>query len=113
MGVEKAQEQRHAEPGVELDAAFEVRFEGGAARDHVECAGACLGLLLHGTGNYPSGSEIDVTLVYGDYYFVEALARYKAAHVTPVPTVHLIGIFSLGLALVSIGLRAQRVRSGR
>ncbi|MGH8902775.1 MAG: glycoside hydrolase family 88 protein [Egibacteraceae bacterium] len=32
-------------------------------------------ILLHGTGNKPSNDEVDVSLVYGDYYFVEALMR--------------------------------------
>lgn len=35
------------------------------------------GLLLHGTSNYPQGSNIDVPLIYGDYYFVEGIARLK------------------------------------
>ncbi|WP_230193341.1 glycoside hydrolase family 88 protein [Paenibacillus sp. CECT 9249] len=35
------------------------------------------GLLLHGTSNYPQGTNIDVSLIYGDYYFVEGLARLK------------------------------------
>ncbi len=34
-------------------------------------------LLMHGTGAYPLNSEIDVPLIYGDYYYLEALARYK------------------------------------
>lgn len=33
-------------------------------------------LLKHGVGNYPACSEIDVPLVYADYYFLEALLRY-------------------------------------
>lgn len=41
-------------------------------------------ILLHGTGNKPRGKEVDVSLVYGDYYFVEALMRLlhsdKTAH---------------------------------
>ncbi|GKX31451.1 glycosyl hydrolase family 88 [Vallitalea longa] len=36
------------------------------------------GLLRGGTFNYPKGLGIDVSLIYGDYYFVEALARLKA-----------------------------------
>ena len=34
-------------------------------------------LLLHATGNKPAGREIDVPLVYADYYLVEALLRYR------------------------------------
>ncbi len=33
-------------------------------------------LLLHAVGNHPANGEIDVSLIYGDYYFVEALTRY-------------------------------------
>lgn len=32
-------------------------------------------LLLHSTGHYPGGDEIDVPLSYADYYYLEALAR--------------------------------------
>ena len=32
-------------------------------------------LLLHSTGNFPSHDEIDVPIVYADYYYLEALAR--------------------------------------
>jgi hypothetical protein len=40
------------------------------------------GILLHGTGNPPqiSNPEVNVSLVYGDYYFVEALTRYAEAY---------------------------------
>lgn len=34
-------------------------------------------LLMHSTGALPQKSEIDVPLIYADYYFVEALLRYK------------------------------------
>lgn len=34
-------------------------------------------LLKHSTGNLPSGREIDVPLIYADYYFLEALLRYQ------------------------------------
>jgi unsaturated chondroitin disaccharide hydrolase len=34
-------------------------------------------LLMHSTGAYPLNSEIDVPLVYADYYYLEALGRYK------------------------------------
>lgn len=34
-------------------------------------------LLLHSTGHYPHGSEIDVPINYADYYFLEAVSRRK------------------------------------
>lgn len=34
-------------------------------------------LLMHSTGAYPLDSEIDVPLVYADYYYLEAMLRYK------------------------------------
>lgn len=34
-------------------------------------------LLLHSTGALPFNNEIDVPLIYADYYYLEALARYK------------------------------------
>ena len=33
--------------------------------------------LLHSTGHYPDGSEIDASIVYADYYYIEALHRLK------------------------------------
>jgi hypothetical protein len=35
-------------------------------------------LLKHATGHKPAGTEIDVPLNYADYYFLEALLRFKA-----------------------------------
>jgi len=34
-------------------------------------------LLMHCVGSIPHNSEIDVPLVYADYYFLEALSRYS------------------------------------
>ncbi|WP_309119766.1 glycoside hydrolase family 88 protein [Paenibacillus sp.] len=34
------------------------------------------GLILHGTSHYPEGRNIDVPLIYGDYYFVEGLSQW-------------------------------------
>ena len=33
--------------------------------------------LDHSTGNKPAGSEIDASIIYADYYYLEALLRYK------------------------------------
>jgi len=35
-------------------------------------------LLLHSTGNFPKHSEVDAPLNYADYYFLEALLRFRA-----------------------------------
>lgn len=34
-------------------------------------------ILMHSVGSYPDQSEVDVPLTYADYYFLEALLRYK------------------------------------
>lgn len=34
-------------------------------------------ILMHSVGNLPKGTEVDVPLTYADYYYVEALVRYK------------------------------------
>lgn len=33
--------------------------------------------LLHSTGHKPAGSEIDASIIYADYYYIEALLRLK------------------------------------
>jgi len=33
--------------------------------------------LMHSTGHHPAGSEIDASIIYADYYYLEALLRYK------------------------------------
>lgn len=35
-------------------------------------------LIQHCVGHLPAGTEVDVSLTYADYYFTEALIRYKA-----------------------------------
>ena len=32
-------------------------------------------LLLHSTGHHPAGSEVDASIIYADYYYMEALLR--------------------------------------
>ena len=34
--------------------------------------------LMHSTGHHPAGSEIDASIIYADYYYLEALIRMKA-----------------------------------
>ncbi len=33
--------------------------------------------LLHATGHWPAGSEVDASIIYADYYYIEALLRLK------------------------------------
>lgn len=33
--------------------------------------------LLHSTGHHPNGTEIDASIIYADYYYLEALLRMK------------------------------------
>ena len=37
----------------------------------------CDSFLLHSTGHHPAGKEIDYSIVYADYYFIEALLRLR------------------------------------
>ena len=34
-------------------------------------------ILKHGVGNFPKKADIDVPLIYGDYYYLEAMSRYQ------------------------------------
>ena len=38
---------------------------------------SCEGILRGGTGNKPENFHIDVSLIYGDYFYVEAMAKMK------------------------------------
>ncbi len=41
--------------------------------------------LLHSTGHYPNGSEIDYAIIYADYYYLEALLRlHKLENKPPI-----------------------------
>lgn len=33
--------------------------------------------LMHSTGHHPAGSEIDASIIYADYYYIEALTKLK------------------------------------
>ncbi|GGH01986.1 glycoside hydrolase family 88 protein [Mucilaginibacter phyllosphaerae] len=44
-------------------------------------------LLKHSVGHFPAGTEVDVPLTYADYYFVEAMKRYKALQANKEPAI--------------------------
>ena len=45
---------------------------------YLNAAGSAHGFLLsHSVGHKPKGSQVDVPIIYADYYFLEALLRYR------------------------------------
>ena len=42
-----------------------------------QCGGTSVAFLRHSTGHHPAGTEIDASIIYADYYYFEALLRYK------------------------------------
>lgn len=42
-----------------------------------QAAGKSPAFLLHATGHKPGNSEVDASIIYGDYYYLEALLRLK------------------------------------
>lgn len=76
------------------------------------------GILLHGVGHYPAGQEVDVSLIYGDYYFIEAVRRFKQQPVPPssgvwfsrfnfVDAVRTLGTSNTGVQTVEFDLTPQ------
>ena len=50
-----------------------------SAPEYKAAAGTNGGFLIkHCVGHKPAGTEVDVPLTYADYYFVEAMIRYKS-----------------------------------
>ncbi len=58
------------------NAAFNILTTLGS-NDYLAESSNSSGILLHGVGNHNSNSEVDVSLIYADYYFIEALLRYQ------------------------------------
>ena len=54
-----------------------VRLLEGLARDYLARDPAHRGLLLHGCYSKPHKIGADAAVVFGDYYFVEAIARLQ------------------------------------
>jgi unsaturated chondroitin disaccharide hydrolase len=58
--------------------AAETMLQSLAAAPYLAAPGTNGGFIIeHGVGHLPAKSEVDVPLTYGDYYYVEALKRYK------------------------------------
>ncbi len=60
-----------------LEAAEEIIVSLSAANYHAVVGSNGGFLLLHRVGNLPGRTEVDMPLTYADYYFVEAMLRYR------------------------------------
>jgi hypothetical protein len=60
-----------------LDAAEQIIVSLSSSNYHAVVGANGGFLLMHSVGNLPGRSEIDAPLSYADYYFVEAMLRYK------------------------------------
>ena len=68
-----------AEKSARYLAAAEKMLRSLASDEYLAAESEALGFLLkHSTGHKMGKSEIDVPLTYADYYFLEALMRWKA-----------------------------------
>lgn len=45
--------------------------------DEYQCGESKPAFLLHSTGHWPNNSEVDASIIYADYYYMEALLRLK------------------------------------
>ncbi|HEV7330966.1 MAG TPA: glycoside hydrolase family 88 protein [Flavisolibacter sp.] len=68
-----------AETGKKYFNAAETMLRSLASPQYRSAPGANGGFLIqHCVGHLPAGTEVDVSLTYADYYFTEAMIRYKA-----------------------------------
>lgn len=67
VGGEKGENYRRAAMGMLASLGSEA-YRSGSHR----CS-----FLDHSTGHHPAGSEIDASIIYADYYYIEALSRLK------------------------------------
>ncbi len=59
-----------------------VRMLSSLSSDKYRSGDAKPSFLLHSTGHHPNGSEIDASIIYADYYYIEALLRLKRLQAT-------------------------------
>ena len=56
-----------------------VRMLEELSSERYQCRDAKPAFLMHSTGNHPGGYEIDASINYADYYYLQALLKYKKA----------------------------------
>lgn len=54
-----------------------------ASDDYLSAGKASRGITMHSVTSRPANIEVDVTLIYADYYFLEALLRYRRISTGP------------------------------
>ena len=54
-----------------------VKMLASLSSDKYQCGKSKPAFLLHSTGHLPAGSEIDASIIYANYYYMEALLRLK------------------------------------
>lgn len=54
-----------------------VKMLASLSSDKYQCGKSSPAFLLHSTGHWPNHSEIDASIIYADYYYIEALMRLK------------------------------------
>ncbi len=52
---------------------------GELSSERYQCRDIKPAFLMHSTGNQPGGYEIDASINYADYYYLQALLKYKKA----------------------------------
>ena len=67
VDANKAQTYRHAAEQMLTD----------LSSDKYQSRDRNVAFLMHSTGHHPAGSEIDASIIYADYYYIEALLRLK------------------------------------
>jgi hypothetical protein len=67
----------HGKGRTYLEAAEQIIVSLSSANYHAVVGANGGFLLMHSVGNLPGRTEVDVPLTYADYYFVEAMLRYK------------------------------------
>ncbi|NDW17741.1 glucuronyl hydrolase [Dysgonomonas sp. 216] len=74
--LELWQLEDNAEKAKEYKAAAEKMLTE-LSSDKYQSGDAKPSFLLHSTGHWPNKSEVDASINYADYYYIEALTRYK------------------------------------
>ena len=62
----------------EMTSSVKTQVDENRTIDRYQSGKKNVAFLMHSTGHHPAGSEIDASIIYADYYYLEALMRAKA-----------------------------------